>query len=99
MQRLGDRSRMSGDVHVRFCESPRGKFPRATRLLILCQSKSAAENALNQASRYLEEELLLTVNQEKTHISHSLKGIKFLGVCIHSVTEYVNENETPLVVN
>ncbi|BCO08572.1 group II intron reverse transcriptase/maturase [Desulfolithobacter dissulfuricans] len=57
----------------------------ADDILILCQSKSAAENALNQASRYLEEELLLTVNQEKTHISHSLKGIKFLGVCIHSV--------------
>ena len=57
----------------------------ADDILILCQSKSAAENALNQASRYLEEELLLTVNQEKTHISHSLKGIKFLGVSIHSV--------------
>ncbi|BCO09102.1 group II intron reverse transcriptase/maturase [Desulfolithobacter dissulfuricans] len=57
----------------------------ADDILILCQSKSAAENALNQARRYLEEELLLTVNQEKTHISHSLKGIKFLGVCIHSV--------------
>jgi len=39
MQRLDDRSRMSGDVHVRFCESLRGKFPRATRLLILCGSE------------------------------------------------------------
>ena len=75
---------MSGDVHVRFCESLRGWFPRATRLLILCGSKSAADNALEQASRYLEEALLLTVNREKTHICHSFKGVKFLGVSIHS---------------
>jgi len=56
----------------------------ADDILILCQSKSAAVNALKQASDYLENELLLTVNQEKTHISHSMKGIKFLGVSIHS---------------
>jgi hypothetical protein len=29
-----DKSRMSGDVHVRFCESLRGQFPWATRLNI-----------------------------------------------------------------
>ncbi len=33
MQRLDDRSRMSGDVHVRFCERLEGKLLRATRLL------------------------------------------------------------------
>jgi RNA-directed DNA polymerase len=32
MQRLDDRSRMSGDVHVRFCERLEGRFLRATRL-------------------------------------------------------------------
>lgn len=56
----------------------------ADDILILCRSKSAARNALEQASRYLEEELLLTVNREKTHICHSWKGVKFLGVSIHS---------------
>ena len=56
----------------------------ADDILILCQSKSAAGNALKQASSYLENDLRLTVNQEKTHISHSLKGVKFLGVSIHS---------------
>ncbi len=56
----------------------------ADDILILCQSKSAAGNALKQASSYLENDLRLTVNQEKTHISHSIKGIKFLGVSIHS---------------
>lgn len=56
----------------------------ADDILILCQSKSAAENALQKASCYLEEELLLTVNREKTHICHSGKGVKFLGVSIHT---------------
>ena len=28
---FGGKSRMSGDVHVRFREHPRGKFPRVTR--------------------------------------------------------------------
>ena len=56
----------------------------ADDILILSQSKSAAANALEQASRYLEEELRLTVNLEKTHICHSSKGVKFSGVSIHT---------------
>lgn len=56
----------------------------ADDILILCCSRSAANNALEQASRYLEDELLLTVNREKTHICHSGSGVKFLGVLIHS---------------
>jgi len=56
----------------------------ADDILILCCSKSVAENALEQASRYLEDELLLTVNREKTHICHRGFGVKFLGVMIHS---------------
>lgn len=57
----------------------------ADDILILCKSKSAAHNALDQASSYLEGELLLTVNREKTHVCHSWKGVKFLGVSIHSM--------------
>ena len=56
----------------------------ADDILILCQSKKAAMNALAKASSYLEEDLLLTVNREKTHVTHSWKGVKFLGVSIHS---------------
>lgn len=56
----------------------------ADDILILCRSKKAAVNGLVQASRFLEEQLLLTVNREKTHVSHSMKGVKFLGVSIHS---------------
>lgn len=54
----------------------------ADDILILCCSRNAAFNARKQASRYLEEELLLKVNEEKTHICHSSGGIKFLGVII-----------------
>ena len=36
MKRLDDRSRMKREFHVRFCESLRRKFPRATRL---CEEK------------------------------------------------------------
>ncbi|PLX46879.1 MAG: group II intron reverse transcriptase/maturase [Desulfobulbaceae bacterium] len=56
----------------------------ADDILILCQSKKAAKNAYTQASHYLEGDLRLTVNRQKSHICHSLKGVKFLGVAIHS---------------
>ena len=54
----------------------------ADDILILCCSRKAALNAEKQASEYLEEELHLKVNREKTHICHSRDGVKFLGVII-----------------
>ena len=68
----------------------------ADDILILCQSKSAARNALEQAGRFLEGQLLLTVNRDKTHICHSWKGVKFLGVAIHS--SYTNIQEAKIRV-
>ena len=65
----------------------------ADDILILCQSKKAAINALAKASSYLEEDLLLTVNREKTHITHSWKGIKFLGVLICSSYTQIQEGK------
>jgi group II intron reverse transcriptase/maturase len=56
----------------------------ADDILILKRSRKAAENVCEQATRYLERNLKLTVNQEKTHITHSYKGVKFLGVVIHT---------------
>ena len=56
----------------------------ADDILIFTRSRSAAENALSIASAYLEGELKLTVNRRKTHIVHSGKGVKFLGVIIHT---------------
>ncbi|HKI50514.1 MAG TPA: group II intron reverse transcriptase/maturase [Geothermobacteraceae bacterium] len=56
----------------------------ADDILILTRSKSAAHNALNVARTYLERELLLTVNEQKSHVVHSSKGVKYLGVEIHT---------------
>ncbi len=36
---------MSGDVHVQFCERPGVRFPRATHLLVMCDTKASVEAA------------------------------------------------------
>jgi RNA-directed DNA polymerase len=56
----------------------------ADDILILTRSKSAAHNALNVARTYLEGALFLTVNEQKSHVVHSSKGVKYLGVEIHT---------------
>lgn len=58
----------------------------ADDILILCRSKTAAHNARGVAERFLENDLKLRVNVEKTHITHAGKGVKFLGVIIRSTT-------------
>ena len=60
----------------------RGRFPCATHLMILCCSRGAAVNARDQAIWYLEKELKLKVNQEKSTIAHSDEGVSFLGVVL-----------------
>jgi group II intron reverse transcriptase/maturase len=52
----------------------------ADDILILCRSKSGAENALSVAENYLENTLKLRVNKSKTCIVQSYEGVKFLGV-------------------
>jgi group II intron reverse transcriptase/maturase len=44
-------------------------------------------------TRYLEEKLKLTVNQQKTHIVHSSEGVKFLGVVIHTGFTRIQEKK------
>lgn len=56
----------------------------ADDILILTRSKSAAHNALVVAGNYLEGELLLTVNEQKSSIVHSFEGVNYLGVTIHT---------------
>lgn len=52
----------------------------ADDILILCRSRSAAHHAREVATAILEVDLRLTVNTEKTHVTHASKGVKFLGV-------------------
>jgi len=56
----------------------------ADDILILTRSKSAAHHALNVARNYLEGTLLLTVNEQKSHVVHSFMGVNYLGVTIHT---------------
>ena len=65
----------------------------ADDILILCSSRSGAENALKQATKILEEDLKLTVNRTKTHIAHSDEGVKFLGVEIGSRYTRIQEKK------
>jgi group II intron reverse transcriptase/maturase len=67
----------------------------ADDILILCRSSSAADNARQVASRYLEEDLQLTVNTSKTHIAHSEEGVKFLSVEIR--IKYTRIQEKKLI--
>jgi len=81
MQWLDDGSRMSGDVHVRFCEHLRGRFPRVTRRNIFVKSQKAAERVMEKVSQFIEKKLKLKVNQEKSQVALSDK-VKFLGFTV-----------------
>ena len=56
----------------------------ADDILILKSTRKAATNAQQVATDYLENVLKLKVNQQKTHLTHSDKGVKFLGVVIET---------------
>ena len=56
----------------------------ADDILILCGSKKGADNALAVARNYLEGELRLLVNEQKSCIVHSRDGVCYLGVEIGS---------------
>lgn len=54
----------------------------ADDILIFTKSKRDAGNALTWATKILEEELALTVNQRKTTITSLKEGVSFLGFVI-----------------
>jgi group II intron reverse transcriptase/maturase len=82
------------DAFDQFMKSRKHRIVRyADDTLIFTRSKSAAENARKQATRYLEEKLKLTVNQQKTHIVHSSEGVKFLGVVIRTGFTRIQEKK------
>ncbi len=65
----------------------------ADDVLILCRSAKGAQRALEVAIELLEKDLKLTVNNDKTHITHSSRGVKFLGVEIHSSYTRIQEKK------
>jgi RNA-directed DNA polymerase len=77
---------MSGDVHVRFCESRGVRFPPATHLVVMCSSRKQAERAEEQATVILGE-LGLVLHPDKTRVVDLRKGkegFDFLGCHLHA---------------
>ena len=77
---------MSGDVHVRFCESRGVRFPPATHLVVLCSSRSQAEQARRRATAILGD-LGLELHPDKTRVvdlREGKEGFDFLGCHFHA---------------
>ena len=72
---------MSREVHVRVCESPRGRFPWATRRNIYVRSQRAGERVMASVTRFLTGRLRLKVNEAKSAVAQPEER-KFLGFSI-----------------
>lgn len=56
------------------------KFVRyADDMMVFCKSKRAAMRVMQSISKYIEAELLLQVNMDKTSVEHLSPKVKFLG--------------------
>jgi hypothetical protein len=75
----GDKSRMRRESHVRFREGLGVKFPRATRLVILCRTPEEASRALELVRTWVSDNGL-TLHPTKTKVVDArTEGFDFLG--------------------
>lgn len=72
---------MSGDVHVRFCESLRGWFPRATRLIFVSQNREELADWYARVEKFLDKQLALGI-KPGSRIKRVSEGADFLGYII-----------------
>lgn len=72
---------MNREVHVRFRESPKVRFLRATRRNIYVHSKRAGERVKASVTLFLLETLKLKVNERKSAVARPWKR-KFLGYTV-----------------
>src|SRR5437016_4158543 len=82
---------MGREFHVRFCEGLGVQFPRATRLVVFCETE---EDALAVRDRILPPWLAergLALSPEKTRIVHLTEGFDFLSF---TVRHYANPKTT-----
>jgi hypothetical protein len=77
-RRLDSKSRMRGDVHVRFCEGLGVRFTRATRRNIYVQRLRAGQRVLASVTWFLERRLQLTGNAAKSAVDRPWRRT-FLG--------------------
>jgi RNA-directed DNA polymerase len=79
--RLGTGSRVSREVHARFCERPGAQLPRPTHLVILCRTERAAREGRRRVGEVLTR-LGLTLHPDKTrvvYVGDGRQGFDFLG--------------------
>ncbi|WP_437490619.1 group II intron maturase-specific domain-containing protein [Sorangium sp. So ce1014] len=72
---------MRRELHVRFWEGPGVRFPRATRLVVMCATRSACEQAERRVREVLAR-LGLELHPDKTRrvdLSLGKEGFDFLG--------------------
>jgi RNA-directed DNA polymerase len=72
---------MRREFHVRFCESPEGRFLRATRLVVVCKTRQQCEEA-ERRIRVILARLGLELHPEKTRrvaLYDGAQGFDFLG--------------------
>jgi RNA-directed DNA polymerase len=71
---------MSREVHVQFCERAGVRFPRATHLVVLCDSQQEAHEVLEQLRQWTEA-AGLTLHPTKTRLVDASQrgGFDFLG--------------------
>lgn len=76
---------MRREFHVRFCEGAGVRFPRATRLVVICRRPKAVEEAERRV-RIIFERMKLTLRPEKTrkvNLTDGKEGFDFLGCHLH----------------
>ena len=82
---------MRRESHVRFREGAGVRFPRATRLVVLCHSQAEAEAAL-PAVRGVLAALGLTLSEEKTRIVHVEEAsFTFLGYTFYRTYRFPSD--------
>ncbi|MGH3520282.1 MAG: group II intron maturase-specific domain-containing protein [Haloechinothrix sp.] len=73
---------MSGDVHVRFCESRGVRFPPATHRVVMVAGNRADAERLRDEAATVFLPMGLRLSEEKTTITHIDEGLDFLGMRI-----------------
>ena len=74
---LNNKSRVSGDVHARFCESLKGKFLWATRLILIGLTLDDAKDFKEKIENFVKDKLNLELSH--WHIQKIKRGINFVG--------------------
>ena len=95
--RLHGGSRMSGDVHVRFCERLGVRSPGPTHLAVVCRGKVEAQKAMTIVQQIMAR-LKLQLHPTKTKLVNlKQEGFEFLGFHFQKVISKRSGKLVPLM--